>query len=171
MRTGAPKEKTPLKTLPFKRKSAFADRGKDAEKKVHEYLTGWESRATYREFNRLIDTKAAGRIIKAAAADFEFYSCPGTMPYFGLIEVKETEHEYRLDRSRLTQRARLIKRQNCGGVCLVLIYHSTIGRWRVLPKEMLRDGITKGSWDLRSVSHYPTVAEALSEATVFGEFF
>ena len=52
-----------------------------------------------------LDTKAAGRIVKAAKADFEFFYFPTNSVYafFGLLEVKETEHEYRLQRAKVSQ--------------------------------------------------------------------
>lgn len=141
--------------------SRFSDRGAAAEKAAQKYLDEWESGTANREYERLVDTKAAGRIIKAAAADFAFY-CPRG---FGLIEVKETKHDFRLDRSRITQMARLRKRAKAGGVCLVLILHSTIGKWRCRSAEDLFDGVVGGSWDLRDQPAFDTPREALRNAS------
>lgn len=138
--------------------SKFADRGKDAEKKVHEALTTWVGDIGSREFNRLMDTRAAGRIVKAAAADFEFFSAG----IHGLIEAKETEHEFRLQRSKITQIPRLRKRALAGGVCLVLIYHSTLKLWRAVAVDYLLDGGDKGSWDLRNVDTHESAGAALA---------
>ncbi len=156
-----------MTVAPFKVKNKFADRGGKAEKAVQNYLTAWASRSPYREFSRLVDTKAAGRTIKAAAADFEFFCraqesapLPGV---HGLIEVKETQHDYRLGRDRITQLGRLRKRHKCGGLCFVLVHHSETGQWRCLDVEFLMADNDKGSWDLRSVPQYPSVAEALSQ--------
>lgn len=139
-------------------KSRFADRGKDAEKKVHEALTTWVGDVGSREFNRLMDTRAAGRIVKAAAADFEFFSAG----VHGLIEAKETEHEFRLARSKITQIPRLRKRAMAGGVCLVLVYHSTLNLWRAVSVDYLMEGGDKGSWDLRNVETHESAAAALA---------
>lgn len=139
-------------------KSRFADRGKDAEKKVHEALTAWAGDIGSREFNRLMDTRAAGRIVKAAAADFEFFSAG----VHGLIEAKETEHEFRLARGKITQIPRLRKRALAGGVCLVLVYHSTLGLWRAVSVDYLMEGGDKGSWDLRNVETHTSAAAALA---------
>lgn len=138
--------------------SKFADRGKDAEKKVHEALTAWAGDIASREFNRLIDTRAAGRIVKAAAADFEFFSAGA----HGLIEAKETEHEFRLQRSKITQIPRLRKRAMAGGVCLVLVYHSTLKLWRAVSVDYLMEGGDKGSWDLRNVETHTSAGAALA---------
>jgi hypothetical protein len=139
----------------------FADRGKDAEKKVHEALTTWVGDIGSREFNRLMDTRAAGRIVKAAAADFEFFSAG----VHGLIEVKSTEHEFRLARPNITQLPRMRKRELCGGVCLVLIYHSTLGLWRAATVEYLSTTGDKGSWNLMDLCTYETPGNALASAS------
>lgn len=144
------------------RKSKLADRGKVAEEKVREYLEGWASRDPRRDFDRLVDTKAAGRVIRAAAADFEFFCTNDIEAAAGLIEVKETEHPYRLDRKRLTQSARLRKRAKCGCVVVVVVYHSTLKKWRTLSRAQVLDTTVGGSWDLRDRPMYDTAGEALA---------
>ena len=146
------------------RKSKLADRGKVAEDKVREYLEAWASRDTRRDFDRLVDTKAAGRVIRAAAADFEFFCTNGVEVAAGLIEVKETEHPYRLDRKRLTQAARLRKRAKCGCTVLVVVYHSTLKKWRTLSSAQVLDATVGGSWDLRDRPMFDTPGEALAHA-------
>lgn len=149
----------------FKKSSALADRGKAAEKMVRAYLEWWHGRSAYREFNRLTDTRAAGRIIKKAPGDFDFY-CGGTgdiVPVFGLIEVKETKHEYRLERDKITQLPTLRKRAKCGGKCPVLVHHSTIGKWRSVFAPQLMEFGDKGSWDLTGYPLFDSAGEALSD--------
>jgi penicillin-binding protein-related factor A (putative recombinase) len=126
----------------------FADRGAVAEKAVQKYLEKWEADSRDREVERLVDTKAAGRIIRAAAADFAFY-CPGA---FGLIEVKETKHDYRLERPKITQLPRMRRRAKAGGKCYVVILFSEIDRWRAITADDLMTFGDKGSWNL---SHLP----------------
>ena len=152
-----------MKTAPF-RKSKLANRGSGAEDDVKKFLDDWASRSTRREANRLVDTKAAGRVIKEAAADFEFFCEDGLEAFHGLIEVKETEHEYRLSKSRLTQFARLRKRANCGGDIFVIVYHSTIKRWRVITSADLGEISVTGSWDLRPTPTHLTPALAMAAA-------
>lgn len=164
MRTPSKEKKAPAptrpRTTPFA-KNRFADRGKVAESAVQKFLDKWANAAGFREANRLIDTKAAGRTIRAAAADFEFYCLHEGRPYHGLIEVKETEHEYRLDRSRLTQQPRLRKRALCGGLVYVLILHSTIKKWRCMTPAQMGEPSSKGSWDLRPLPLFDSPGEAL----------
>lgn len=144
---------------------SFADRGKVAEKAAQKYLDGWSAASPFRDYERLVDTKSAGRIIKAAAADFQYY----TPQQHGLIEVKETEHDYRLSKDRITQLPRLRKREKCGGRSFVLLYHSQAKMWRVLDVPFMAADPTGGSWDLRTQASYSSVAAALWSAlpTVF----
>lgn len=142
----------------------FANRGAFAEKKVKECLEDWEAGDTCREFSRLTDTKAAGRIIKAADADFAYYANldrPEDNICHGLIEVKETEHEYRLSRDKVSQLPRLRKREKCGGTSVVLVYHSTLKVWRALSVGYLANFGDKGSWNLTEHPTFPTAALAL----------
>jgi hypothetical protein len=149
----------------FKVKNRFANRGKKSEDAMAKFLSEWSS--PFKEANRLVDSKAAGRIIKAAAADFEYFALDRG---HGLIEVKETEHEYRLARDKVPQLARLRKRANCGGVCLVAVFHSTLQVWRVVDTEYLTRTGDKGSWNLSDVPAYTVLATAMEEACpgVFG---
>lgn len=143
----------------FKVKNRFANRGKKSEDAVAKFLSEWSG--PNREANRLTDSKAAGRIIKAAAADFEYFSHGAG---HGLIEVKETEHEYRLSRDKVPQLARLRKRANCGGLCFVVVFHSTTKLWRVVGTEYLTSTGDKGSWNLSEVPAYADLATAMAEA-------
>lgn len=139
---------------------AFANRGKFAEDKAHDYLKFWASAGTHREASRLVDTKAAGRIIKAAKADFEYF-IKLSAGVHGLLEVKQTEHDYRLDRSKVPQLPSLRKRDKVGGRCYVAVYHSTIKCWRAVTVEWLANNGDKGSWNLSATPTFKTVGEAL----------
>jgi hypothetical protein len=140
----------------FKKTNTHANRGALAEKAVAKFLADWAGPT--REANRLVDSKAAGRIIKAAAADFEFF-CPEG---HGLIEVKQTEHEFRLSRDKVPQLPRLRKRANCGGASLVIVYHSTLGFWRVVDSGWLSENGDKGSWNLSLTQSFLAPSAALN---------
>lgn len=141
----------------------FANRGKYAEDKAHAYLQWWAGADPHCEASRLVDTKAAGRIIKAAKADFEYFTGRGSASQHGLIETKQTEHDYRLERAKVTQLPNLRKREKCGGRCYVLVYHSTIKAWRCLSVPYLVEGGDKGSWNLSAVPTFPTCWQALGD--------
>ena len=147
----------------FKIKNTFSNRGKKSEDAMSKFLTVWAAnplRPGHREANRLTDSKAAGRIIKAAAADFEYFCNAG----HGLVEVKETEHEYRLARDKVPQLARLRKRTHCGGICVVAVFHSTLKKWRIVDATYLATTGDKGSWNLESVAAYDDLDTAMREA-------
>lgn len=151
----------------FNKVSRFADRGKKAEDAAQKALTDWEtnlmaSGSARCDWARLVDTKAAGRILKAAAADFEWFYSGFAVLRHGLIEVKQTEHEYRLARDKVPQLARLRRRAAAGGHCLVLILHSETGEWRCVDTGWLVLPNDKGSWDLRKVPTWPSARAALA---------
>jgi penicillin-binding protein-related factor A (putative recombinase) len=145
---------------------AFANRGKYAEDKVHEYLQWWSKDDTHREANRLVDTKSAGRVIKASKADFDYYSdCRGRRDH-GLIEAKQTEHEYRIARDKVPQLPAMRKRDKCGGISYVLVYHTTIKAWRAPTVDYMANNGDKGSWDLRAMPTFGTCWEALGSLNI-----
>lgn len=144
-------------TAPSFKRSKLADRGKEAEKLLHDYLKSWAHGRTDRDFERLVDTKSAGRIIKAAKADFEVLR-DGT---YVLLECKQTKHDYRLERDKVTQLPRLRKQAAAGALCFVLVYHSGPKLWRCAPLSWLMLPNDKGSWNLSALPVYETVAAAL----------
>lgn len=150
-----------MSTAPSFKKSKLADRGKEAENAVDKYLREWQLGSTRREFTRLLDSKAAGRIIKASAADFEYFAKTDTHSVFGLIEVKQTEHNYRLERPKLPQLARMRKRTKCGGNCYVLIFHTNLKMWRIAEINWLANNGDLGSWNLTNFLLYESPEAAL----------
>ena len=149
------------KTSRFFKVSRFADKGKKCEEAVHAALKRWaEIDLKHREVNRLLDTRAAQRIVKPAPADFDFYAAPWRV--FGLIEVKETKHTYRLFKDKVPQYARLMKRAFAGGVCGVVVYHSTLNKFRGVPLTFMMADSDKGSWNLSSLPLVDTPDQALT---------
>lgn len=148
------------------KRSAKADRGKKAETDVQNALKLWEQSEGNREFNRLMDARAAGRVVKSAPADFEFFQGPSRERYgthHGLIEVKSTRHAYRLSVDKVPQLARLVRRAMCGGQCGVLLYHENEKQWRALPALYLQESKQGASWDLTHMPTYPNVKAALKD--------
>lgn len=157
---------TRLNTAEVAIKSAKADRGKKTENEVHKLLKAWEAAQPCREFNRLIDTRAAGRVVKAAAADFDFFQGPTRQRHgsqHGLIEVKEVKHDFRLPVKNVSQLPRLVRRAQCGGYCVVLIFHSTTKLWRAVPALYLHENRDGASWDLRGQPTYPSARIAMQD--------
>lgn len=144
---------------------SVSNKGIWAEKKVKDYLEAWQQGSPMREFSRLTDAKAAGRIIKAAAADFEYFMMEDFNRGHGLIEVKETAHDFRLGKDRLTQLPRLRKREKCGGTSYVLVYHTGIKKWRALSIHFLMGESDKGSWNLSEVPVFDGPGPALRQVS------
>ena len=127
--------------------------GKETEKLVESLFTEWNKSQDF-AWHRLPDAKSARGALKAQPADFMFMS-KGT---FGFVEVKALKHEYRLPRDRLSQLPTLKKWSLAGACSLILVFHYTIGKWRVLYPGIPAD-VT--SWDLSKVEAYDTLETAL----------
>lgn len=137
-----------------------ANRGKKAEADAHEFLKELSGRRAEFDFERLPDARAAMGRFKAMIGDFEFF-LPGT---HGVIEVKETKHDYRIAKDKLEQLPRLHKRAMCGGTCIVLVYHSTTKLWRSFLAVDLQIG--KPSWDLSGYEQFESAKAALERFRV-----
>lgn len=137
-----------------------ANRGKYAEGKVKDYLQNISNKVAQFDYERLPDARSAMGRFKSMVGDFVWFY-PGK---HGVIEVKETQHDYRIAKDKIPQLARMKKRVLAGGKCLVIVYHSTSKLWRVINVNDLPI-IERGSWDL---SGFPTF-KTLNEATVIIE--
>lgn len=137
-------------------KTSRANRGKYAEKKVQDHLKNIERRFYQFSSERLPDARAAMGRFKSMAADFAWY-CPGL---HGLIECKETEHDFRLPKAAVPQLTRMKLRILSGGTCYLVIYHSELKKWRCIDVNDM-EIIERGSWDFRDHPLYDTLDEAL----------
>lgn len=135
-----------------------ADKGKDAETKVQNYLQDRSDKFAAFDYERRYDAHSAKGRAQRQTFDFAIY----TPTWHGGIEVKEVKHDFRLPHGNfeLHQVAKLRKRALAGGRCLVLVYHSTTELWRPVGWEFFikREG---GSWDLRAFATHPSVQNAL----------
>lgn len=138
-------------------------RGKKAEEAVHRALKKWQQAdPAHREFSRLLDTRAAQRIVRKSKADFEYFS----QGQHGLLEVKETEHDFRFHKSKITQLADLWHRNRCGGQCFVLIHHSKSRLWRCIHADWFLANPVETSWDFSIHPLFTSAEEALKEHRV-----
>lgn len=128
----------------------YADRGKNAEAKVKEWLDSKKKRCAEFDYERVYDYRSGLSVVRVG--DFlAFYR-----GRFFCIEVKEIKHDYRLPRKNfdLGQRARLRRRLMAGGASVILVHHSESKKWRMIDLNAFDDGSDKGSWDL---TNYPQV--------------
>ena len=122
--------------------TSTANRGKWAEGKVKAYLSKLNESSSLAWY-RFPDAHAGS--LQQSLSDFLVVAKGKTY----LLEVKEVAHACRLPVAnyKLQQRAKARSFELAGALALVLIYHSPVDRWRLLPNAYF--GIQdKGSWDL-----------------------
>lgn len=134
-----------------------ANRGKWAEARVHDYLKTLSIRRANFDYERLPDARAAMGKFKSMIGDFEFFM-PGV---HGVIEAKETKHSYRITKDKLAQLPRLHKREMCGGLCVIVVYHTSPQKWRAFRAGQIGTGCP--SWDLSTFKAFDTLSEALAQ--------
>lgn len=145
-----------------------AGRGKYAESKVQAFLTKYKAEHAAMSFNRILDAHSAkGAMSNPQPGDFQWFMDSGykvqiggapefhSLTFNGLIEVKSTEHKFRLPYKNFgpDQVGRMVIRQLAGSMCIVLICHHVAGErgamWRNVPLDFFRERpATAGSWDL-----------------------
>ena len=140
---------------------SISNTGKKAEKLVEAVLKKWNNRSGFAYF-RLPDSRAARNFLMAQPGDFAYYCGPRA----GILEVKSTQHSYRLAKDKISQLPTLKKLSAAGAANLVLVNHTTEGVWRVLYPGGLDASVP--SWDLRNVETYPDAGEALLCTGYFG---
>ncbi len=144
--------------------TSVGQRGKYAEKKVHDYFKKIDETTVHWDFERIGDARSAGgRGAKSVVGDFSFFS----PEVFGVAEVKEIKHDFRIPAANISQLPKLRKRTLAGGRCFVVVYHSTTKLWRCIPAGQL-ELKSSGSWDLRDYPTFPTLEEALPRELIGG---
>lgn len=141
---------------------AKTNNGKAAEQAVREALKGIKLPCF--DWQRMYDATSARNAMMAQTGDFQWF-LPGR---HGVLEVKSTQHEYRLGKGAFSdlQRAKLRQRQAAGGEVWVLVHHYTAGVWRRVPfAECIKtfDEDLQASLDLRDHPTYGSALEAVAE--------
>ena len=139
---------------------SISNTGKKAEKLVEAVLKKWNSRSGFAYF-RLPDSRAARNFLMAQPGDFAYYCGQRA----GILEVKSTQHSYRLARDKISQLPTLKKLSAAGAANLVLVQHTTENVWRILYPGGLDASVP--SWDLRNVETYPDAESALLSTRYF----
>ena len=138
----------------------ISNTGKKAEKLVEAVLKKWNNNSGFAYF-RLQDSRAARNFLVAQPGDFAYYCGPRA----GILEVKSTQHPYRLARDKISQLPTLKKLSAAGAANLVLVQHTTENVWRILYPGGLDASVP--SWDLRNVETYPDAESALFSTGYF----
>lgn len=141
-------------------KESVGQRGKAAEKAVKTLLEKLNNQADF-AFWRLADARAAGGRLQAQPGDFAYFS----KGKGGVLEVKSTEHDYRLTKDAVSQLPTLTKLHLAGAQCPILVLHKALNQWRVIfPIDL---PIGPPSWDLRQFPLYGSAEEALRSTGFF----
>lgn len=150
-------------------KKQIANRGKYAEFIVQTYLDRLNEAVMNFSYDRQPDARAAGGRLKAALCDYLWWwednglRDGSVTKVSGLLEVKETKHDYRLAKDKLDQLPRMRKIRRAGAVGIVLVYHTTIEKWRIADLSFF-DGPIPPSWDLSKLPTYDSLSDAMESA-------
>jgi hypothetical protein len=141
-------------------KENIGHRGKTAEKEVELALKQLNMSELFAYF-RMPDARAAMGRLSASPADFIYFSGDRS----GFIEVKSTKHNFRLSRASFSQLPALHKFGYAGASNILLVHHSDLEVWRVIPPEALETDVT--SWNLIAYKPWSTAAQALLSTGYF----
>lgn len=153
------------------KKEELGQRGKRAEKSVRDHFEKLNEQYATFCYERLPDARAAmGRIKKQMAdylcwwrdtdevGDYDFrYQVP--------LEVKSTEHDYRLAKDKLEQLPKLKKVAMAGAFPHVLVHFKAIDKWRIAPADYFESGVP--SWDMRDLPTFESAQAALESTGLF----
>lgn len=136
-----------------------ATRGKSTEKAVEKVLSAWNEAHSDFAWHRFPDARAAMGRLKAQPSDYLYFA--GS--FGGLLEVKETKHDYRLPRDKISQLPVMRKFSMAGATNIVLVHHSTTNLWRIAYLSYFEG--TPPSWDMSDLPTYASAEAALN--TIF----
>ena len=138
----------------------LANRGKASEKIVEAIFKKWNNQMDF-SWHRFPDSRSARGALAAQPGDF-LYFCKSRA---GVVEVKHTEHAYRVAKDKISQLMVLKKFAQAGASSLILIHHGLKNVWRVLDPLSLASDVP--SWDLREFPCYPDAETALLSSNYF----
>jgi len=141
---------------------SVGQRGKTAEKIVEALLKDW-NRSQGFAYWRLADARAAMGRLAAQPGDFGYFCGENA----GIIEVKSTEHNYRLPKAMLSQLPTLLKLEMAGASSVILVLHKGTELWRWIKPDLLDPSAP--SWDLRNFATFSSAEEALKATGYFGD--
>lgn len=142
-----------------------AQQGKSAEQQVKDYLKAKaEELGAGFDYERNPDARSAGGKFQVRTGDFyAYYKAPGFRHgRCANIEVKETKIASRLPAGNFSRDSigRCYKRALAGVVTVILVHHSTTGRWVLLPIKHLFDNV-QPSWPTDGWPSFDSCAAAL----------
>jgi len=140
-------------------KEELGKRGKKAEDAAHKFLKSLKELDSSFDFQRQLDARAAGGRFPSQTGDYLIFRPQA----HGVLEVKALAHDFRLPNKNFgaEQIAKCRRREMAGGKVVVLVYHSTIQKWRAPEFCLFTAAIDASSWVLSGYPTYDTPADAL----------
>lgn len=142
-------------------KESVGQRGKTAEKAVAKHFDTLNTRFAHFAFERLSDARSAGGMLKKQISDYLVWWGQWSVP----LEVKSTEHDYRLPNTALSQLPKLNKISLAGAKPYVLVLFKKLNQWRIAPASYFAFGVP--SWDMRDLPLYDSAQDALESTGYF----
>ena len=125
-----------------KKRKATGSRGKFAEDVVQKVLVNIQKKDATFDFDRLLDARAAGRIVPAQVADFLLFFKGRS----ATLEVKGLKKGFRLSKAAFPQRPRMIRRAKAGCLGFALVHTLENDRWILAKIEEFT--VLQPSWKL-----------------------
>jgi len=137
-----------------KKRKALATRGEFAETKVHNLLRSLATASPEFDFDRLLDSRAAGKIVAAQVSDFLIFY----RGHSATLEVKEMKKGLRLTAKDFPQHPRMLRREKAGCKGFVLVYALQTESWWLGRVTEMENGVP--SWVLTEVAEEFSSVEA-----------
>ena len=122
-------------------------RGKSAETKVYDILSSWQKEDRYFDFDRLLDSRSAGKIVAAQVSDFLIFRVGRS----ATLEVKEIKKGMRLSKGSFPQHPRMVRRELTGCKGFLIVYTVDTDLWWAARVTGMEAGVP--SWKLQEIAH------------------
>lgn len=156
----------PMIKRPVKKES-IGQRGKTAQDEAKKVLDKMNTKDAHFTYVRLADARAAGGRLKKQLSDYIcwWWRIDTGVKYSMPLEVKSTEHDYRIGKDDITQLPMLKKSYQAGAYPFVLVLFKGLNQWRIAPIDFFEFG--KPSWDMSELKLFDTPEAALSSTGFF----
>lgn len=125
-----------------KKRKATANRGKSSEDAVQKVLVEVRNKEITFDFDRLFDSRSAGRIIPTQVSDYLLFFRARS----ATLEVKGLKKGFRLGKSAFPQRSRMLRREAAGCLGFVLVHTMENDMWMLA--TIAKFAVLQPSWEL-----------------------
>ena len=140
-----------------KKRKATGSRGKFAEDAVQKVLVSMQKKDITFDFDRLLDARAAGRIVPAQVADYLIFFRGRS----ATLEVKGLKKGFRLSKAAFPQRPRMLRRAEAGCLGFALVHTLENNKWMLA--KVTEFAVLQPSWKLttENCEQYCTAKDAV----------